>query len=505
MGLYGGQLPMRITLQGDGPVSQRVFRGVRRAILDGTFTAGSRLPSTRMLAMGLGVARKGVALAFERLADEGYVHARVGSGTFVCETVPDAGPARSSPRPAKSTTARAHLSEYTGRVLAQSPWPPPGRRPDRGVPFDFHYGTPAISDFPHAVWSRLVGQRIRRASIGTLRYGRTLGYEPLRAAIAEYVGRTRGVIATPDQIVVVNGSQQAVDLITRLLVDSGDRVVIEEPGYQGARQVFVAAGARVSPVPVDDSGLDVARLPRGGPVRLAYVTPSHQFPLGGVLPLGRRLELLRWARATSAYVVEDDYDSEFRYDGPPLEALQGLDRDGRVLYVGTFSKVLFPSLRLAYLIVPVSLVATIASLKFLADYHSPTFEQSVLAQFIAEGHFARHVRRVRRRNGERRTALLDALREHLGSRVDVAGANAGVHLVVWLRNVDASRVDELRRRAADNGVGIYPIAPYYVHPPARAGLLFGYASLNPVEIQDGIRAFAQALAPQRAPSRRRKP
>jgi GntR family transcriptional regulator/MocR family aminotransferase len=330
-------------------------------------------------------------------------------------------------------------------------------------------------------------------SFRMLGYGRTLGFPPLREAIADYISRARGVAANPEQVVVVTGSQQALDLIVRLLVDPGDRVVLEEPGYQGARQVLVAAGARVIPTPVDDSGLDVSRLPRGREVRLAYVTPSHQFPLGGVMPLARRLELLRWAEASRAIVVEDDYDSEFRYDGHPVEALQGLDRGRRVLYVGTFSKILFPSLRLAYVVAPEHLIPAVRGIKFLMDYHTPTFEQSVLADFIAEGHLERHVRRARTRNAARRKALLDALDEQLGDRVEVVGANAGVHVVGWLRDIDVTRLDRLKRHAAGRGVGIYPITPYYMHLPRRAGLLFGYASLTEREIRDGVVALRESL------------
>ncbi len=301
------------------------------------------------------------------------------------------------------------------------------------------------------------------------------------------------MVANEDQIVIVNGSQQALDLTVRSLVDPGDAVIIEEPGYQGARQVLVAAGARVIPTRVDDAGLDVSRLPRGRDVRLAYVTPSHQFPLGGVLPLARRLTLLKWAEETRVYIVEDDYDSEFRYEGHPIEAVQGLDRAGRVVYIGTFSKVLFPSLRLAYLVVPASLVPAIAALKFLTDYHTPTFEQAVLADFIAEGHFERHLRRTRRRNAGRRQALLEAVRDHLGDRAEVVGANAGVHVVVWLRDFDVSRLDELKRRAAERSVGIYPVTPYYVRAPRRAGLLFGYASLAERDIREGIALLGDVL------------
>ena len=257
---------------------------------------------------------------------------------------------------------------------------------------------------------------------------------------------------------VVNGSQQALDLIARLLIDDGDRVVFEEPGYQGARHVFQAAGAEVVPVRVDADGLRVSDV--SGRARLAYVTPSHQFPLGGVLPMERRLDLLQWAADSGAYVVEDDYDSEFRYEGKPVAAMQGLDRSGRVIYVGTFSKVLCPSMRIAYVVLPAALVAPLAALKFLTDYHTPTFEQEVLADFIADGHFERHLRRCRRRNAARREALLDACARHLRDRVDIVGTSAGVHAVMWLRDYHRFDVDPIAREAATQGVGLYPVTPY---------------------------------------------
>ena len=485
---------MLVDLRGEGALNDRVYRSLRQAILDGRLTAAERLPSTRALAADLGVSRKAVALAFMRLGDEGYVEGRVGAGTFVAATIPDAVPQRSNRRRSTSTESPAlQLSSYARRVLAQRPWPPPGARPVEALPYDFHYGSPAFTDFPHATWSRLVTRRARAISVASMRYGRAMGFAPLRLAIAGYLSRVRGVAATADQVIVVNGSQQALDLIVRLLVDPGDRVVFEEPGYHGARHIVTAAGGRLMPAAVDEHGLDVSRLPRGRGVRFAYVTPSHQFPLGGVLPLARRLRLLRWAADQGAYVVEDDYDTEFRYEGHPIEAMQGLDRAGRVVYIGTFSKVLFPGLRLAYLVLPPQLVTPIASLKFLSDLHTPTFGQAVLADFIAGGHFERHLRRTRGRNAARRRAFLEAVHRELGDRVEILGANAGLHVVMWLKDIEASRMDALKQRAAAAGVGVYSVAPCYVRPPRQAGLLLGYASLTEREIDDGIAALAAVL------------
>ena len=489
---------MLVRLEGKGLLNQRLFRGLRRAIVERRLAPASRLPSTRALAADLGVSRNVVLLAFAQLVAEGYADGRSGSGTFVATTLPDPHlQARAARGPSTTDGSNPRLSAYARRVVALAPLPAVGRPQRPGLVYDFRYGVPAVAEFPQQAWARLTQRRLRTMSVKTLRYGRALGWLPLREAIAEYVTRTRGVAATFEQVVIVNGSQQALDLVARLLVDPGDRVVVEEPSYLSARQVFLAAGADLVSVPVDEAGLDVSQLPRRGPVRLAYVTPSHQFPLGGVLPLARRLELLRWAERSGTFVLEDDYDSEFWYSGHPIEAIQGLDTAGRVIYVGTFSKVLFPSLRLGYLIVPPALVPPLAALKFLVDRHAPTFEQEVLASFMTEGHFERHVRRARARNAARRSAMLEALDEGLGKRVEVSGANAGLHMVAWLRDIPAAQLDAVITCAADLGVGVYSVAPYYTDPPGAAGLLLGYAGLTEAEIREGIRLLAKAVGPRR--------
>jgi GntR family transcriptional regulator/MocR family aminotransferase len=489
---------MFVKLDGKGALNQRLYRGLRRAILDGRLPPGTRLPSTRELAVDLGLSRNVAVLAFRQLLNEGYVDARTGSGTYVCRTVPDTVLMPWTTRNGSTAAPRRPvLSPRATEVLALAPLPAPGRPVRPGLRYDFRYGVPALSDFPHQEWSRIMARCARSISLRMLRYGHTLGYGPLRKAIAGYVARARGVATTADQVVIVNGAQQGLDLIARLLIAPGDRVVVEEPGYQAARLVFQAGHASLLPVPVDEKGIDTSLLPRGVEVRLAYVTPSHQFPLGGVLPLPRRLELLQWAEQSGAYIVEDDYDSEFRYDGRPVEAIQGLDRTGCVLYVGTFSKVLFPSLRIGYLIVPASLTSVIASLRFLTDYHTPTFEQAVLTDFISEGHFERHLRRSRERNKARRAALLHALRTELGDSVEIAGASAGVHLVVWLRGLASARLDAIVAQAAARGLGIYSVAPYYLRRPRRAGLLLGYANLRERDIREGIALLAGVVRDDR--------
>lgn len=332
-------------------------------------------------------------------------------------------------------------------------------------------------------------------------YGEPGGSARLRNALAAYLGRSRGVRCDPAQVLVVTGSQQALDLTSRVLLDPGDAVLLEEPHYQGARQAFQAAGARIRTVPTDTEGIDTGALPRAGDApRLACVTPSHQFPRGGVLTLARRLALLAWARDVDAVVLEDDYDGEFRYDVPPVEAIQGLDRDGRVVYTGTFSKVLFPALRLGYLVLPASLVEPFRAAKWTCDRHSPSLEQEALARFIEDGHFERHLRRCRKLYATRRAALLDALTHRLGAQVIVEGRAAGLHVLAWLPEVSPSGLERVLEEAARRGVGVYPVTPYYLTPPPAAGLLLGYAGLDEAAIREGVRRLGQALAAMRPPT-----
>jgi GntR family transcriptional regulator/MocR family aminotransferase len=297
------------------------------------------------------------------------------------------------------------------------------------------------------------------------------------------------VVCNPDEVIVVNGSQQALDLVIRVLVDPGDAVALEDPHYDGIREALRAAGARLRPVPVDREGLDPARLPDDA--GLVFVTPSHQFPTGAILPLERRLALLEWARRRNAVVVEDDYDGEFHYEGRPLESLQGLDREGRIIYIGTFSRTVFPSMRIGYLIAPASLVPAFTAAKWLSDLHSASLEQQTLADFIAGGMYERHLRRLRRRNTARRAALLEAVAKYLGDRVEVTGEGAGAQVVLWPRKKVVE--EAVVAAAAQKGVGIYGIAHCWLRQPARAGFILGYARLGEQEIREGIRLLGQIL------------
>jgi len=387
------------------PLYRQLYNAVRAAILDGQLPAGARLPATRVLAVDLGLSRTTVLTAMAQLLAEGYVEGKRGSGTCVARILPDAalhiGRAPAGVGPSSSATGRT-LSRR-GQLLATASL---GPSRDAGMARAFRPGVPALDLFPWKTWLAIEGRLLRRLS-GALRlYDNPAGYRPLRQAVADYLGAARAVRCEADQVIVVAGSQQALDLVARVLLDPGDAVWVEEPGYAGAKGALAAAGARVVPAPVDAEGLDVAAArQRCAAARLAYVTPSHQYPLGMTMSLSRRLALLRWASDAGAWVVEDDYDSEYRYTGRPLAALQGLDTEGRVIYTGTFSKVLFPALRLGYLVVPTDLADAFARAKALTDRGSPVLGQAMLADFLAEGHFGRHIRRMRARctvNGRRR-------------------------------------------------------------------------------------------------------
>ena len=489
---------MFIKLDGSGTLSQQIYQALRRAVLAGQLAPGTRLPATRALAHELGVSRNTVLLAYDLLLAEGYTVGQTGSGTYVAAALPDVTLSPHNARAQALSTSEGttlHLSAYGRRVAQNTSLPPPSAvphcQPER---YDFRYGLPDVAAFPHEIWRRLLARWARDVSVQALHYGPPEGYAPLRETIAGYLQRARAVVCTPEQILVVNGSQQALDLTARVLLEAGDRVLIEEPHYQGARQVFLAAGARLMTVPIDAEGLVTTELPdAAAAVRLVYVTPSHQFPTGAIMSLVRRLALLQWAETAAAYVLEDDYDSEFRYAGRPVEAVQGLDRGGRVIYVGTFSKVLFPALRLGYLVLPPPLVPLFTAAKWLTDRHTSTLEQAVLTDFIHEGHFEHHLRRSRTRNAARRATLLDALDRHLGTRVEVSGANAGVHLLVWLQDVTPQQLGACIDCAARAGVGLYPVTPYYLMPPPRAGLLLGYAAMAEDDIRAGVQRLAAVL------------
>jgi GntR family transcriptional regulator / MocR family aminotransferase len=505
-------------LSDDTTVTRRICEAIKDQIRRGVYGPGARLPSTRALAANWGVSRTTVTAAYGQLIAEGYLETRQGARATVAQglehfpvkwirfTVENArkpkpradsvttetalGPDVTRPRrtPARAT---ARLSTYGERV---ADLPAPVRSPPGRLIADFRYGDLAAADFPTLAWRKAMNTAILRRP-ASLRYGDPSGSHELRAALQGYLWRARGLRCDLDQIVIVNGSQQGLDLCARLLLDPGDPVLIENPCYALARQTFVAVGAVPIAVEVDCEGMRTDGL---ADARLAYVTPSHQFPLGSVMSAARRRELLAWARRSGACVIEDDYDGEYRYDITPIPALQALDGAETVIYLGTVSKTLSPTLRLGYLVVPLGLRDVFAKAKRLADRQTPALEQDALAELIASGAYERHVRSARRKNGERRAALLASLSKAFGDDVTVVGADAGLHVVVWLNRVPRAREDDLLARSAAGGLGLYPVSALYdpasvASRPEIAGLVMGYASLGEREIDQGVQRLAAVL------------
>jgi GntR family transcriptional regulator/MocR family aminotransferase len=465
------------------PIYRQIYSGLRRAILTGTYKGGDRLPSSRDLAEQLGVSRTVVLLAYEQLLSEGFVVGKGGSGTYVSLEL-SAVRARGSEKPAQLRLSR-YGSHASGIVTALGSIE---RRP-LSHRYDFAYGHSDVDCFPFEMWRRLLLRHARAASLRDLDYGPAIGSEGLREAICSHLRRSRAVACDPSQVLIVSGSQQALDIIARALLERGDRVAIEDPSYQGTSEVLRAAGARLHAVAVDRDGMNPASLPSSA--RMAFVTPSHQFPTGAILPLARRQTLLQWARQKNAVIVEDDYDGEFRYQGQQLESLQGLDSEGRVIYIGTFSRTIFSALRIGYLIVPKTLLRAFVAVKWLCDRHTATLEQETLASFITSGLYERHLRRVRRRNSAAREVLLEAIQKHLGDRVEVTGEGAGAHIVLWLNKRVAEQA--VIAAAAAQGVGVYGISQYFLQSPSRPGIMLGYARLREKDIHEGIRRLAKIL------------
>jgi GntR family transcriptional regulator/MocR family aminotransferase len=479
-----------------------VYELLRGQMADGSLPAGARVPSTRALASDLGISRTTVTAAFEQLAAEGFLLTSSGRAARVA-TPPVATPAI-RPVPGRrgkagrsmslSVPLSVSLSAY-GRRVAATEMPAIPASPAAAI--DFRYGAVASRDFPTLVWRRAYQAELLRRQ-PSLFYVAPEGEASLRRALQGYLRRARGLVCDAEQIVVVHGSQQGIDLCARLLLEPGDDFVFEDPGYLMARRGFEAVGARMAPVRVDAYGLDTASLPQDGRARLAFVTPSHQFPLGGVLPVARRMALLQWAQCNRAWVVEDDYDGEFRYGQRPIDALQSIDTDGRVIYIGTFSKALSPQLRLGYLVLPVELVPVFRHAKRLVDRHAPVLDQRVLASLIDSGAYERHVRRVRRENERRRAELLAAVARYMPRDARVDGTAAGLHVVLWLPGLKAVDEGALADAARQKGVGVYPLSPLFASrkgAKARAaGFILGYAGLTVAEIDEGVCALGQVTS-----------
>jgi GntR family transcriptional regulator/MocR family aminotransferase len=471
------------------PLHRQIYERLRRAILDGLLRPGQRLPSTRVLAAELEVSRLPVLTAYEQLLHEGYLTGRVGAGTFVSETPPDdalrsipLGERRSAaPRPA--ATIRAARSER--------------ERTTRGVPYKgglrpFRMSLPALDEFPHAIWARIVARHARALTPARMAYGDPAGVRVLRAAIAEHLRTARAVRCEAEDVLVVSGSQAALRICAAVLLERGDRVAIEEPGYPLARAALGAGGAKLALVPVDAEGMEVDALHAlRTRVRAAYVTPSHQYPLGVSITAARRLALLDWAAHRGAWIIEDDYDSEYRYVSRPLGALQGMDSHERVIYIGTFSKVLFPALRVGYIVVPPALRRKFVDAREAFDIFSPTLYQLALVDFLREGHFARHLRRMRAIYLRRRAALIDGVNRHCDGRLRVHNADAGLHITTFL--AAGIRDLEVLERMPARGLTATALSTCYAGPVKGNGLLLGFGGFSEHRIARATSVLGEIL------------
>jgi GntR family transcriptional regulator/MocR family aminotransferase len=482
-------------------LSRALYAEIREQIADGTYPSGMALPSTRALAMERGLSRGTVSLVYEQLTADGFLETRPGAASRVSAGAATPIPAHRTHRPraeARRLPARhgGTLSSVGHRIASL------GLRdaePINPGEIDFVYGPLSGNEFPTTIWLKAL-RAVESQRSQSLAYDDPRGNLDLRQVLQRHLSQTRGLSCAVEQIMVVNGSQQALDLCARLLAGPGDAVMVENPGYRMAHHAFEAYGSSLLCVDVDEQGLQTDQLDSLGPVRLAYVTPTHQFPLGSFLPIARRRALLAWAAKRHVWVIEDDYDSEYRYSVRPEATLQSLDAHGCVIHVGTFSKTLSPQLRLGYMVLPPSLIDVFSAAKRLTDRHAATGAQRALALLLEDGSYSAHVRRMRRQQQARQRALIGALAKHFGEGVKVEGAASGLHLVVWFRELPASAEPVLIQAARDLGVRVHPLSPLY-HPDARpkdaarpAGLVMGYALLGLDEIEVGVRRLAAATA-----------
>jgi GntR family transcriptional regulator/MocR family aminotransferase len=466
-----------------------LYTELRGAILDGRLKPGARMPSTRSLGKQYSLSRGTVVAAFDQLQAEGYTETKVGSGTYIAASIRDV--LLSAPRKLAALAlppSKAALSKRTQQFLKDVEVMPASHSIGKA----FRSYEPAIDLFPVDIWARVASRVLRRAPRSLYGHGNAAGYQPLRRAIAEYVGASRGVRCSAGQIIITSGTQQALDLIGRLLLSIGDQVWMEDPGYSRALQALRTTGARIVSVPVDGDGLIVKTGRKLAPsAKLAYVTPANQFPMGVTMSADRRMELLRWAASANAWIVEDEYDAEYRYIGHPVAALQTLDDSGCVIYVGTFTKMLFNALRLGFMVLPERIVEAFASARTLVDLHPPTLDQAILAEFITEGHFGHHLRRMRQTYADRIDVLKAAADEHLNGILDVVHTGAGIRTLGWLKTWKSDR--DAAQQAQKLGIEVSPLSMFtakYKQPPA---LMLGFASCNPAELRRGVSVLANAL------------
>lgn len=470
------------------PLHRQIYDGFRSAILEGRLRPGQRIPSTRVLATEIRVSRFPVLNAYTQLLAEGYLESRVGAGTVISSSLPEqltsSRPTGAKTLPPKHGPRRVATRSSVLPLKENFPW-----MVHLGA---FRVGQVAFDQFPHQIWSSLAVRHSRAMNAHSVHYGNPMGDESLRRAIANYLKIARSVRCEPTQVLIVNGSQQALEITARVLLDPGTPVWIEEPCYRLAQHVFKLNGCKLIPVPVDEEGLDVAvGITRCPKARAAFVSPSHQFPLGVTMSASRRLRLIEWAQSSGAWIIEDDYDSEYRYESQPIASLQGLDPNSRVIYIGTFSKVLFPSLRLGYIVVPLDLVDRFVVTRRAMDLGSPSFHQEVLADFIEEGHFERHIRRMRTFYGELRRLLVCSLREQMESTLLLVGDEAGMHVTAMLHT--AHRDEEVAARAARQRLSLWPLSRLYLGRP-RQGFVLGFGGVTPNDIPLAVHRLRTLLS-----------
>lgn len=479
------------------PLHRQVYEKIRQQIVTGLLKSGDAIPPSRLLAEQLEVSRTVVVQAYEQLECEGFLECIRGSGTFVSDQAPSV-PLQESVKALKQSVRSAEF-EISDLLTLKRSTPPPNRRED--VRYDFRHGAPAWDHLPMTAWRRLHSRVCASALPDTLGYGPAEGSLELRTEIARMLRHSRGIATTENELIIATGATQALDMVSRVLLSENDIVLVEDPTHPVLRDIFRFAGANIIPIPVDNDGLCVNKidniLSENGIAatttknKLIYVTPSHQFPSGVTMSSRRKVELLNWAYQNNAVIVEDDYDSDYRFDGPRISALAGLDTADRVIYIGTFSKVLFPALRIGYMRVPQSLLQPVVSVKWLADRLTPTLEQEILAMFMSSGQYTTHVRRMTRLYAERRTALVEGLTKCFGSRVTIVGSQAGLHVLVGLASTASEA--EIVQSAESMGVRIYPASPYYLrNMPTRPQFLMGYGSLSEKQIREGIHLLHQA-------------
>lgn len=464
-----------------------LYGALRTEILEGRLRPGTRLPSTRELADRCRLSRGTIVNAFDLLKSEGYLRGSVGSGTFVSEILPDdlLTVKRKDGVRSQTRSAIRHLSQYGLRAVYE---PNFEANPVRA----FRANLPALDLFPMKTWSTIAARRVRTASAELLTGCDPIGYRPLREAVADYLNASRGVKCSAEHVLIVSGVQEAIDIAARIFLNPGDRACVEDPGYPGAWNVFESCGAKVVPVPVDDEGMRVGDASLRG-ARLVYVTPAHQAPLGVTMSLRRRLALLEWAERNEALIFEDDYDSEYRYSSRSVPALQGIDRTGSVIFAGSFNKVLFPSLRLGYVVAPADLISRFEAVKSITSRHAQLLDQAVLCDFIGDGHFARHLRRMREVYAERLFVLLQSVRERLAGIVEISDVEAGLQTAAWLReDIDAVTVQQ---RATARGLHVTALSRYAHGRLERDGLQLGFAAVGASELRRGVRELASVLEP----------